>query len=55
MKQLALFRKNIQTLLADTGNGIVTVMHSSLAMVGLAVSVCVAVSVCLARRPTSSP
>jgi soluble lytic murein transglycosylase-like protein len=48
MKQLALFRKNIQTLLADTGNGIVTVTHSGLAMVGLAVSVCVVV---LALRP----
>ena len=48
MKQLALFRKNIQTLLADTGNGIVTVTHSGFAMVGLAVSVCVVV---LALRP----
>ena len=48
MKQLALFRKNIQTLLADMGNGIVTVTHSGLAMVGLAVSVCVVV---LALRP----
>ncbi|WP_350294916.1 lytic transglycosylase domain-containing protein [Limnohabitans sp. Rim8] len=48
MKQLALFRKNIQTLLADMGNGIVTVTHSGLAMVGLAVSVCMVV---LALRP----
>jgi len=48
MKKIALFRKNIKTLLADTGNGIVTVTHSGLAMVGLAVSVCVLV---LALRP----
>ena len=48
MEQLAQFHKNIKTLLADTGNGIVTVTHSGLAMVGLAVSVCVVV---LALRP----
>ena len=45
MEQLAQFHKNIKTLLTDTGNGIVTVTHSGLAMVGLAVSVCVVVLV----------
>jgi soluble lytic murein transglycosylase-like protein len=48
MEQLTRLRKNISTLLADTGYGVVVVTHSGLAMVGLAVSVCVVV---LALRP----
>lgn len=48
MQQLVQLRKNIVTLLTDMGHGIVTVTHSGLAMVGLAVSVCVVV---LALRP----
>ena len=48
MSQFTSFRKGLKTVLADTAHGVLTVTHSGLAMVGLAVTVSV---VFFALRP----